>query len=198
MPITLTEFLRRSRVQWHGVRLGEPDWSDDGHAVAVSFQDVDGPALAYAIVNAWREPLNFELPPVETGWRQMVDTFLPTPDDIHRWEEAPVVETAWYLAGPQSVVFLAAESPARRQDAQMKTRVALQISSSGRSGRRQARVRAGPAGHRPGRGRHPPQDLPGAGRAPQSSRSSDTATADVPPRGQPPQEPLVVAAGHRR
>ncbi len=112
-PLTLTEFLRRSRVQWHGVRLGAPDWSDDGHSVAVSFQDVDGPALAYAIINSWHEPLNFELPPVETGWRQMVDTFLPFPDDIHRWEEAPVLETGSYFAGPNSVVFLAAEAPAR-------------------------------------------------------------------------------------
>jgi len=110
-PITLTDFLRRSKVQWHGVQLGEPDWSDGGHSLAVSFQDVEGPALAYAIVSAWREPLNFELPIVEYGWRQLVDTYLPAPHDIHRWEEAPVVETGTYLAGPHSVVFLAAEAP---------------------------------------------------------------------------------------
>ena len=112
-PITLTEFLQRSRVRWHGVLLDEPDWSDDGHAIAVSFQDVEGLAHAHAIVNAWREPLNFELPQVESGWRLMVDTFLPFPSDIYRWEEAPVVETGSYLAGPHSVVFLAADASAR-------------------------------------------------------------------------------------
>jgi glycogen operon protein len=107
LPISLTEFLHRSRVRWHGVRLGEPDWSDDGHAIAVSFQGMDGSALAYAIVNAWREPLAFELPKVDDGWRQMVDTYLPSPDDVHRWEEAPVIESGSYLAGPHSVIFLA-------------------------------------------------------------------------------------------
>jgi glycogen operon protein len=112
VPITLTEFLRRSRVRWHGVRLGAPDWSDDSHSIAVSFQDLEGSAVAHGIVNAWREPLAFELPRVETGWRQLVDTFLPAPDDVHRWEEAPVVDSGTYLSGPHSVVFLAAEAPA--------------------------------------------------------------------------------------
>ena len=107
---TLTEFLRRSRVEWHGVRLNEPDWSDDSHAIALSFQDVEGLAVAHILVNAWQEPLNFELPRLATGWRQMVDTYLPSPGDICRWEEAPVLETGSYLAGPYSVVFLAAEA----------------------------------------------------------------------------------------
>ena len=110
-PFTLAEFLRRSKVEWHGVRLHEPDWSDDSHALALSFQDVEGLALAHVIVNAWREPLNFELPRLESGWRKLVDTFLPSPADIHRWEEAPVLETGSYLAGPYSVVFLAGEAP---------------------------------------------------------------------------------------
>jgi glycogen operon protein len=107
--LTLTEFLHRSRIQWHGVRLGEPDWGPDSHAIAATLQDVQGTGRAHVIVNAWREPLRFELPPVESGWRQMVDTFLPSPHDIHRWEEAPVVETGALLVGAHSVVFLAAD-----------------------------------------------------------------------------------------
>ena len=112
-PLTLSEFLRRSRIQWHGVRLGEPDWSADSHSIAASLQDVEGTALAHVIVSAWHEPLHFELPPVESGWRQMVDTYLPAPHDIHRWEEAPVIETRSYLVGAHSLAFLAAEAPAR-------------------------------------------------------------------------------------
>jgi len=112
VPLSLTEFLHRSRVQWHGVRLGEPDWSDDSHSIAVSFQGMDGSALAHAMLNAWREPLAFELPPVPTGWRQFVDTFRPAPADVHRWEEAPIIATGSYLVGAHSIVFLAAETPA--------------------------------------------------------------------------------------
>jgi len=110
---TLTEFLRRARIDWHGVHLGEPDWGDQSHSIAATFQEPDGPALAHFIVNAWKEPLEFELPHVENGWHLMVDTFLPAPDDIRSWEEAAVLESASYLANPSSVVFLAALAPER-------------------------------------------------------------------------------------
>ena len=110
---TLTQFLRYARIEWHGVKLGAPDWSDESHSLAVTFQEPDGPALAHVIVNAWKEPLEFELPRVESGWRRMVDTFLPSPDDIRTWEEAAVLEAGSYLASPFSFVFLAALAPER-------------------------------------------------------------------------------------
>jgi len=110
---TLTEFLRRAIIEWHGVRLGEPDWGEKSHSIALTFQEPDGPALAHVIVNAWKEPLQFELPGVESGWHLMVDTFLPAPDDIRSWEEAAVLETGTYLANPYSFVFLAALAPER-------------------------------------------------------------------------------------
>ena len=43
----------------------------------------------------------------------MVDTFLPSPDDIRTWEEAAVLETGSYLVNPHSFVFLAALAPER-------------------------------------------------------------------------------------
>jgi glycogen operon protein len=108
---TLTQFLRRARIRWHGVKLEEPDWSEGSHSLAVTFQEPDGPALAHIIVNAWREPLSFELPRVESGWRLMVDTFLAPPDDIRAWEEAPVIEAGTYLVNDHSFVFLATLAP---------------------------------------------------------------------------------------
>jgi pullulanase/glycogen debranching enzyme len=65
------------------------------------------------MVNAWSEPLDFELPRVEQGWRLMVDTYLPSPDDIRTWEEAAVLETGTYLVNPHSFVFMAALAPER-------------------------------------------------------------------------------------
>jgi isoamylase len=110
---TLTQFLRHARIEWHGVRIGQPDWSEGSHSVAATFQEPDGPTLAHVIVNAWKEPLLFELPRVESGWHLMVDTFLPSPDDIRSWEEAAVIESGEYLANPYSFVFLAAFAPER-------------------------------------------------------------------------------------
>ncbi len=108
---TLTQFLRSARIKWHGVKLDEPDWGDASHALAVTFQEPDGPALAHIIVNAWKQPLEFELPRVESGWRLMVDTFLPPPDDIRTWEEAPVLHEGTYLVNDRSFVFLATLAP---------------------------------------------------------------------------------------
>jgi len=108
---TLADFLRHARIEWHGVKLGEPDWSDQSRSLAATFQETRGPAMAHVIVNGWKEPLEFELPPVESGWRLMVDTFLPSPDDIRSWEEAPVLETGTYLVNAHSLVFLAAIAP---------------------------------------------------------------------------------------
>ena len=32
--LSLNEVLRRAEIDWHGVRLGCPDWSDDLHSIA--------------------------------------------------------------------------------------------------------------------------------------------------------------------
>jgi len=110
---TLTQFLRSARIEWHGVKLGQPDWSDHGRSLAATFQEPDGPALAHVMVNAWNESLEFELPRVRSGWHLMVDTFLPSPNDIRTWEEAAVLEAGTYLVNAHSFVFMSALAPER-------------------------------------------------------------------------------------
>ena len=69
----------------------------------------------HIIANAYWEPLDFELPAPDpsvsdgAAWRRVLDTTLPSPDDIRFGEEAPAVETPSYRVGPRSVVVLAAE-----------------------------------------------------------------------------------------
>ena len=64
----------------------------------------------HLILNAYWEPLDFELPPADesTGgaWRRWIDTALESPDDIAPWEEAPVVTGLTYRAEGRSVVTL--------------------------------------------------------------------------------------------
>ena len=63
------------------------------------------------MLNAYWEPLTFELPPVPTQgqqrWRRCIDTALASPDDIYPWEEGPLVEQATYVAQPRSLVLVA-------------------------------------------------------------------------------------------
>jgi glycogen operon protein len=83
---TLPEMLDEARLQWHGVRLGEPDWGDDSHSLAGSLRNPNSGELLHGIFNAHREPLTFELPAAVAGaeakWRRILDTALASPDDI--------------------------------------------------------------------------------------------------------------------
>jgi glycogen operon protein len=65
----------------------------------------------YLMLNAYWEPLRFELPPVpEAGlrpWRRWLDTFLESPDDVCLFSNAPPVAGSSYLVHPRSIVALA-------------------------------------------------------------------------------------------
>jgi glycogen operon protein len=63
------------------------------------------------MLNAYWEPLTFELPPIPAestqAWRRCIDTALKSPDDICLWEAAPLVRQTTYMVQPRSVVLLA-------------------------------------------------------------------------------------------
>ena len=112
--MTLNELLRRQKVQWHGVRLGAPDWSDDSHSLAATVRLLGDREVLHIMVNAYWEALRFEIPVVgEAGepWRRCVDTFLDSPDDICDWDKSPIVSGATYPVQPRSVVLLVARAP---------------------------------------------------------------------------------------
>lgn len=66
--------------------------------------------LVHIILNAYWEPLDFELPPVAESagapWRRWIDTALDSPDDIVPWQSAPSVPVQAYRAEARSVVVL--------------------------------------------------------------------------------------------
>jgi glycogen operon protein len=62
------------------------------------------------MLNAYWEPLRFQLPPSAPGtrasWRRWIDTALPAPEDIVPWETAHTVIDSSYLVQPRSVACL--------------------------------------------------------------------------------------------
>jgi isoamylase len=109
--LSLNQLLRRARIEWHGVALKCPDWSDHSHSLAFTLRSLRARFLLHGMLNAYWEPLTFELPPVPTerlqAWRRCIDTALESPDDICAWKTAPVVTQATYVVQPRSVVLLA-------------------------------------------------------------------------------------------
>ena len=107
---TLNEVLREANRAWHGVKLGQPDWSYSSHSLAFGARSPTIGLWIYVILNAYWEPLEFELPAVGGDgvnvWRRWIDTTLDSPNDIVELETAPTVPGRTYRAGPRSVVIL--------------------------------------------------------------------------------------------
>ena len=99
--------LRDSTRAWHGVKLREPDWGDSSHSIALGAELRGEGLLIHIILNAYWEPLEFEVPVLEGGsWRRWFDTALESPHDIVPWETAPLVSGSSYRVEARSVVFL--------------------------------------------------------------------------------------------
>jgi glycogen operon protein len=109
-------FPRAGDVVWHGVEPDKPDFSGTSRSLAMV---LDGSRTGrepdrdfYMAFNAWREPLNFILPPPPQGrpWRRVIDTALSSPLDIVGLDEGPQVgPSAAYAVAPFSTVVLIGE-----------------------------------------------------------------------------------------
>jgi glycogen operon protein len=106
--VNLNTMLRDARKAWHGVRLDQPDWGDNSLSVALNGELAEEGLRFHFILNAFWEPLGFELPKTEPSnpWRRWVDTSLESPNDIVLWENAPAVPGSTYGVAERSVVML--------------------------------------------------------------------------------------------
>ena len=108
--LSLTALLTQAEKAWHGVRLHQPDWGDYSHAVALGGTLRPEGLRYHLILNAYWEPLDFELPALGAGgtWQRWIDTALDPPKDIVPWQAASAVLCDVYCAQARSVVMLIA------------------------------------------------------------------------------------------
>jgi glycogen operon protein len=111
---SLTQLIREAKKAWHGVKLNQPDWRSWSHSLSFTSEVQREGILFHLILNAFWEPQEFELPPVDQEhgcvWRRWIDTSLDSPNDIVDWQAAPSVPRLTYPAGARSVVVLFADS----------------------------------------------------------------------------------------
>ena len=107
---TLEDYLKESRIEWHGVEIGKPDWGRNSHSLALSMHNFACTRVRYIAINAYWKPLEFELPfvtgVVHGGWLRSMDTSLPTPDDIAVGVTAFHVRDSSYRVNSRSIVML--------------------------------------------------------------------------------------------
>jgi glycogen operon protein len=99
-------------VRWHGVSPGEPDWGYNSHSLAFSLYNPDYAEEIYVLINAYWAALNFELAapsdPENKAWYRLVDTALPSPQDIGN--EVFLQEQVYSVASRSVVVLVARPS----------------------------------------------------------------------------------------
>jgi glycogen operon protein len=116
--LTLAQIILRAKKSWHGVKLDQPDWGDGSRSIAFTAELREEKMLVHLILNAYWEPLEFELPQawgMETAtktntkalaWQRWIDTAQASPQDIVPWQSAPKIPSTPYRAESRSVVVL--------------------------------------------------------------------------------------------
>jgi glycogen operon protein len=108
--VSLNQWLRDAKKAWHGVKLDQPDWSHYSHSVAFGAELRRERLKFHLILNAYWEPLDFELPTCDgrESWHRWIDTALDPPDEIVEWQKARPVFGRTYHVEARSVVMLIA------------------------------------------------------------------------------------------
>jgi glycogen operon protein len=109
--MSLNDLIRQASKEWHGIKLHLPDWGYYSHSLALSVQIPPEEILMHVIINAYWEPLSFELPLAGKAgpWRRWIDTSLDPPQDIVAWGSLPEVPGLKFKAEARSVVVLLAD-----------------------------------------------------------------------------------------
>lgn len=102
-----------SDITWHGVKPGLPDWGYHSHSLALHIHGAPPPIAPeyrdndfYLMLNAWDQPLQFELPVLPQSWQRLLDTALPSPRDILDEKAAETIQATSYPVQPRSLVLL--------------------------------------------------------------------------------------------
>ncbi len=106
-------------IIWHGTAPCRPDFGHDSRTLAFALDGRRGdrPGIVdrdiYVALNAYWEPLTFQVPASPTGrrWRRTIDTALPSPDDALGLDEGPVIPLLHrYRVEGRSMIVLVSEA----------------------------------------------------------------------------------------
>lgn len=85
----LQKTLTNAKIQWHGCKPFQPDWSDMSHSVGFLYYYPKQEVYAYVFVNAYWEDLTVEIPCVpghlDKCWYQFINTALGPGKDVNTY-----------------------------------------------------------------------------------------------------------------
>lgn len=98
-----------NRVAWHGTKIGMADWTGQHRALAFLLHGWHSQPDFFVMFNSHWDAKTFQIPPHEGqwNWRRLVDTNLPSPQDIVDEENAELIQPREkYTLAPRSAVIL--------------------------------------------------------------------------------------------
>ncbi|MBI4636519.1 MAG: glycogen debranching protein GlgX [Candidatus Rokubacteria bacterium] len=97
-----------SEITWHGVKVGEPDWSFCSHSLAFTLAGFDRDNDIHVMINMWTSDLDFALPGLPSGkaWFRCVDTSAIPPADLLEEGSERRVECGMYHVSERSLAVL--------------------------------------------------------------------------------------------
>ncbi len=69
-------------LEWHGVKLKQPDWSDWSHTISYSLNKDSSGSVMWMGLNAYSKSMIFELPHSTSSWELILDTACPNSEDV--------------------------------------------------------------------------------------------------------------------
>ena len=95
-------------ISWHGCRLYSPGWDNpNSRTLAYTIGGFKGAADIHVMFNMYWNNLEFEIPAIESRkWYRVVDTALPSPEDILESGQEQLIEDKTYLVEGRSIVVL--------------------------------------------------------------------------------------------
>ena len=97
----------KTNFELHGVKLGQISWERNAHAFAFTLYNPDYDKALHVMINAYWEPLTFEIPELTTEkWRLLINTANPSPDDFYSIKKDPVIHENTYKVSNRSIVVL--------------------------------------------------------------------------------------------
>jgi isoamylase len=106
--MSLNQLLKTAEINWHGVRLNHPDWSNHSHSIAFAVISLSGKIETYFMINAYKEPLVFQLPVLDSDkrWKRWIDTSMESPNDITHWNHPSPIDSKEYYLEANTIVVL--------------------------------------------------------------------------------------------
>ncbi len=109
-------------VAWHGCQLNGPGWNDpDCRVLAFTMAGFGDDPDIHVMMNMHWDALPFEIPQVASRtWHRVVDTSLPSPDDICEQGDETSVDNNVYIVNSRSIVVLISKDLRTGEEADAK------------------------------------------------------------------------------